>query len=163
MADRKLDDVREELEALQAAFAAEREKSSALEDVRTAETALASRLDDTNTSENIVDRPIFVTSARRIDKFRGQPLKPGDATIYEWVADARGLLATSQQLPETSKAALLVDNLSGRARQEILGRGIETSSCPEVIFKVLLTVFGDGDLLPQLQQRFFSYSHREGE
>ena len=81
MADRELYDVREELEALQAAFAAEREKSSALEDVRTAETALASRLDDTNTSENIVDRPIFVTSARRIDKFRGQPLKPGDATI----------------------------------------------------------------------------------
>ena len=41
-------------------------------------------------------RPIIVTPARRIDKFRGQPLKPGDATVHEWVADARGLLATSQ-------------------------------------------------------------------
>ena len=122
MADRELDDVREEVEALQSAFAAEREKSSALEDeARTAQAALASRLDDTNTSENF-QRPIIVTPARRIDKFRGQPLKPGDATIYEWVADARGLLATSQQLSEASKAALLVDNLSGRARQEILGR-----------------------------------------
>ena len=49
MADRELDDVREELEALQAAFAAEQEKSSALEDeARTAQAALASRLDDTN-------------------------------------------------------------------------------------------------------------------
>ena len=164
MADRELDDVREELEALQAAFAAEQEKSSALEDeARTAQAALASRLDDTNTSEHVMDRPIFVTPSRRIDKFRGQPLKPGNATIYEWVADARRLLATSQQLPEASKAALLVDNLSGRARQEILGRGNDTSSCPEAIFKVLLTVFGDGDLLPQLQQRFFSYSQREGE
>ena len=84
MTDRELDGVREELEALQAAFAAEREKSSALEDeARTTLAALASRLDDTNTSEN-VDRPIFVTPSRRIDKFRGQPLKPGDATIYEW-------------------------------------------------------------------------------
>ncbi|KAK2145108.1 hypothetical protein NP493_4031g00000 [Ridgeia piscesae] len=82
MADRELDTVREELEALQAAFAAERDKSSALDDeVRTAQAALASRLDDTNTSENVVDRPIFVTPARRIDKFRGQPLKPGNATI----------------------------------------------------------------------------------
>ena len=72
MADRELDDVREELEALQAAFAAEREKSSALEDeVRTAQAALTSHLDDTNTSENVVDRPIIVTPARHIDKFRG--------------------------------------------------------------------------------------------
>jgi hypothetical protein len=120
MADRELDDVREELGALQAAFAAEREKSSALEDkVRTAQAALALRLDDANTSKNVVDRPIVVTPARHIDKFCGQSLKPGDTTIYEWVADARGLLATSQQLPETSKAALLVDNLSGRSNAPV--------------------------------------------
>ena len=145
MADREIDGVREELEAL-----TKREKSSALEDeVRTAQAALASRLDDTNTSENVVDCQFF--SYGRIYKFRSQPLKPGDTTIYEWVADARGLLATSQQLPETSKAVLLVDNLSGRACQEILGCCINTSSCPEAIFKVLLTVFSGGDLLPQIQ------------
>ena len=86
MADRELDDVREELGALQAAFAAEREKSSALEDkVRTTQAALASRLDDANTSKNVVDRPIVVTPARRIEKFRGQSLKPGDATMSGWL------------------------------------------------------------------------------
>ena len=91
MADRELEDVREELEALQAAFAAEREKSSALKDeVRTAQAALASRLDDTNTPEHVVDRPIFVTPAHRIDKFRGQPLKPGDATIRNLTAVVGG-------------------------------------------------------------------------
>ena len=114
-------------------------------------------------SEKRVERPIYVSPARRIDKFRGQPLKPGGATIYEWVADARGLLVTSHQLPQTSQAALLIENLSGRARQYILGRGTDTSCNSETIFKVLLTVFGDGDLLPQIQQRFFSYLQREGE
>ena len=69
MADRELDDVREELEALQAAFAAEWEKSSALEE-------------EMRMTQAVVDRPIVVTPACRIDKFRSQPLKPGDATIY---------------------------------------------------------------------------------
>ena len=79
------------------------------------------------------------------------------------MADARGLLATVQTIPHESKAALLIDNLGGRARQEIVGRGTDTSNSPDAIFQILLTVFGDGDLLPQLQQRFFSYLQREGE
>ena len=132
--------------------------------MRDAQAELASRGDDSSSvSENIVsvERPIYVTPARRIDKFRGQPQKPGDATVYEWVADARGLLATVHTIPQESKAALLIDNLGGRARQEIVGRGTETSNSPDAIFKILLTVFGDGDLLPQLQQRFFSYLQRK--
>ena len=74
--DREIDEVRKELEALQAAFAAQQHKSFALvNEVRTAQAELASRVDESNVSENIVDRPIYVTPARRIDKFRGQPLK----------------------------------------------------------------------------------------
>ena len=164
-ADREVDDVRQEMEALRAAFASEQEKASTLEDaLRDAQAELASRGDDSS-SENIVsvERPVYVTPARRIDKFRGQPQKPGDATVYEWVADARGLLATVHTIPQASKAALLIDNLGGRARQEIVGRGTDTSNRPDAIFQILLTVFGDGDLLPQLQQRFFSYLQREGE
>ena len=60
--------------------------------MRTAQAALASRLDDTNTPKNVMDRPIVVTPARcmtRIDKFGGQPVKPGDAITHEWVAGAR--------------------------------------------------------------------------
>ena len=166
-ADHEVDDVRQEMEALRAAFASEQEKASTLEDaLRDAQAELASRGDDSSSvSENIVsvERPIYVTPARRIDKFLGQPQKPGDATVYEWVADARGLLATVHTIPQESKAALLIDNLGGRARQEIVGRGTETSKSPDTIFQILLTVFGDGDLLPQLQQRFFSYLQREGE
>ena len=136
--------MREELEALQAAFATEREKSSALEDeVRTAQAALASRLDDTNTSENIVDRPFVFTPARHIDKFRGQPLKPDYATIYEWVSDARSLFRQphSSYQRQVRLPYLLIIWVVGHARKLI-----DTSSCPEAIFKVLLTVFGDGDL-----------------
>ena len=143
----------------------EQEKASTLKDaLRDAQAELASRGDDSS-SENIVsvERPIYVTHAQCIDKFRGQPHKPGDAAVYEWVADARGFLATVHTIPQESKAALLIDNLGGRARQEIVGRGTETSKRPDTIFQILLTVFGDGDLLPQLQQRFFSYLQREGE
>ena len=77
--------------------------------------------------------------------------------MYECVVNIRDTLATAHQLPQTSKAALLIENLSGRARQEILGHGAATSSNTDVIFQVLLSVFGDGNLLPQLQKRFILY------
>ena len=38
--------------------------------------------------------------------------QPGDANVYESVADARGVLATAHQLPQSSKAALLIENCS---------------------------------------------------
>jgi hypothetical protein len=50
----------------------------------------------------------------------------------------------------------LIDHLSGKARQEVLGRGEEIKGKPEDILKVLLRVFGDGDQLPMLLQRFYS-------
>ena len=52
---------------------------------------------------------------------------------------------------------MVLENLAGKARQEIIGRGDEVMGEPEQIFQILLRVFGHGDTLSQLQQRFFSY------
>ena len=69
------------------------------------------------------------------------------------MSDVRGQLA-SRQLTIEEGASFVLDHLAGKARQEILGRGDEVTANPEEIFKVLLKVFGDGDTLPQLQQKF---------
>ena len=152
MADQSIVELRAELAATKAALAAEQERSAVLlEDAASATGMPADSQGDAPAPSR--ETPIFVTPARRIDKFKGQP---GDATVYEWVADTRGVLATLN-LPKRSQAAYVIENLSGRARQEIIGRGEETCKDPDAIFQVLLRVFGDGDSLPQIQQRFYSY------
>ncbi len=73
-----------------------------------------------------------MTPARCINKLRGQPQKLDDATVglYEWVVNARCSLTSVQNIPQASKAALLIDNLGGCACQEIVGRGMDTSNSP---------------------------------
>ena len=134
----ELEELRKELEAVKAAL---KEQESAV---------------GSSSSATPSTKQIYVASGRRLERFRNAPEKPGDPSIREWVSDIRGQLA-SRQLTAQESASFILDHLAGRARQEILGRGDEVASKPEEIFKVLLKVFGDGDTLPQLQQKFFSY------
>ena len=175
MAD--IEALRAELEMTRATLVAERERSAALMENAAAalmENAAApapapmiaadSAGEDGSSRSGInTEAPIFITPARRIDKFRGQITAPGDtAAVYEWVPDARGLLL-ARQIPLRGQAAVVVENLAGKARQEIIGRGDEVMGDPEQIFQILLRVFGDGDTLSQLQQRFFSYRQGANE
>ena len=61
---------------------------------------------------------------------------------------------------EGEKAVLFVlDHLAGKARLDILGRlDINGKDDTDKIFSSLRNTFGDGDTIPQLLQRFFSYS-----
>ena len=52
--------------------------------------------------------------------------------------------ADSRKLSKPDFAMFLVDNLSGKARQEISGRGDSIKNDPQEIMKVLVKVFGDG-------------------
>ncbi|XP_072013232.1 uncharacterized protein [Amphiura filiformis] len=106
--------------------------------------------------------PVYVSRGRRLDIFKDKPTKAGDISIQDWIVDVRGQLALRSRTPKES-AAFIKDYLSGNARKEILGRGSEIGDNPEKILKVLEKVFGDGDTLPQLQQRFFSYKQTSGE
>ena len=55
------------------------------------------------------------------------------------------------------RATFVIEHLGGKARQAILGRGSGTCCSPEAIFSVLQKTFGDGDKLPLIQQRFYSF------
>ena len=103
-----------------------------------------------------VYQPLYLAASRKLERFRDKPEKQSDMTVQEWVADIKGHLA-SRQLPPADQAAFIVDHLVGKARQEILGRGEDVSRDPKRILEILTRVFGDGDTLPLLQQRFFAY------
>lgn len=107
-------------------------------------------------------QPIYMTATRKLDRFRGKPNTDADCTVQEWVDDVR-LQMAARQLDAASQAAFVMDNLAGNARQEILGRGDDVKKDATKIFTVLLKVFGDGDSLPTLQQKFFSCQQSEKE
>ena len=105
---------------------------------------------------------VYVAQSRKLERFRGRPVKTTDPTVKEWIEDAKAS-SDSKGLTKEQTSLYLIEHLAGDARREILGRGDEIKSNPEQIYAVLLRVFGDGDSLPQLQQQFFSYRQREGE
>lgn len=105
---------------------------------------------------------VYVTQSRKLERFRGRPVKTSDPTVEEWIEDAKAS-SDSKGLTKEQSALYLVEHLAGEARREILGRGDGVKGDPEQIYAVLLRVFGDGDSLPQLQQQFFSYRQKEGE
>ncbi|CAC5418399.1 unnamed protein product [Mytilus coruscus] len=112
----------------------------------------------TNAPDSV--KPVVMMNPRRVDRFRDRPTSSSDPSITEWVSDVR-TQAAYRKLNKTDFAVFMVDNLAGKARQEILGRGDSTSKDPEEIIKILLKVFGDGDNLPMLQQRFYAYHQQE--
>ncbi|XP_038063940.1 uncharacterized protein LOC119734483 [Patiria miniata] len=142
-----MEQLRAELEAMKVALQAEKEE-------REKATAGVS-------STTPPAKQIYVAAGRRLDRFRGKPEKPSDPSVQEWVSDVKGQL-TARQIGGEDGAAFIIDHLAGRARQEILGRG-DTVKSPEEIYRVLLKVFGDGETLPQIQQKFFSFRQGQGE
>ncbi len=107
-----------------------------------------------------INKPVFVAAGRRLDRFRGKPERPTDCNVREWISDVRAQ-AQSRQLSDKDFAALLIENLGGAARQEILGRGESVQHNPEKIIQVLVRVFGEGDQLPQVQQKFYGYKQTD--
>ena len=106
--------------------------------------------------------PVYVTSNRRLERFRDKPEKTSDPEINEWIEDVRSQLSV-RKLDTKGQALFVIDHLAGKARQEILGRGGPTIGDPEKIFVVLRKIFGIGEELPHLQQLFYSYQQKEKE
>ena len=164
----ELERLRNDMQALQGALAAEKERSTQMQMEAAAAKAEVDRMvqlergksTSTVSSTATIDHPLYVASTRRIDRFRDRPEKDSDPTIHEWICDIKGQIA-SRHLPFDEQASFIVEHLAGKARQEILGRGSSVLTDPSQIFAILNKVFGDGDTLPQLQQRFFSF--RQGD
>lgn len=117
-----------------------------------------------STSEEGDKQPsvVYLSQGQRIDRFCDRPTKPGDPSVQEWIRDVRSQLEVRRLGPK-DQASLILNHLGGKARKEIAGRGDEVQRDPSKIFAILSKVFGDGDTLSQLQQRFFSYRQRDGE
>ena len=107
-------------------------------------------------------KPMVMLASRRVERFRDRPEKSSDIDVREWIADMKAQ-ADSRKLSKPDFAMFLVDHLSGKARQEISGRGDSIKNDPQEIMKVLVKVFGDGNTLPLLQQRFYAYKQERSE
>ena len=105
-------------------------------------------------------RPVYISTSRKCDRFRDKPERQSEPTILEWVSDIKAQME-SRNIPEQERPAFIIDHLAGKARQEIVGRGEAIRNDAAAIFATLVKVFGDGDTLAQLQQRFFSF--RQGD
>lgn len=159
-----MDKLTQELEALKDIIAKrEAESIKAAENTEAIEKELKKLLkSEKDVSAGSGDRVVYVSQSRKIDKFRGRPLKSSDPGVEDWIADAKAA-CHSRGLGTKEQAAYIIEHLGGDARLEVLGRGEAIKTDPSQIFTVLLRVFGDGDSLPQQQQLFYSYKQREGD
>ena len=69
---------------------------------------------DPDGKPEVKETPILITHSRRLDRFRDRPEKSSDLSIQEWIADARGQLAT-RPFSEKERCAFLIDHLAGKA------------------------------------------------
>lgn len=99
---------------------------------------------------------VIVNASRRLDRFRGKPKVTTDPTVDEWIRDIK-VQVSARGLEKDEAVVFVLDHLAGSARLEILGRLDEIGNEPEKIYKSLRVTFGDGDTIPQLLQKFFSY------
>ena len=113
--------------------------------------ALVSALKDLKTKDKVI-----VNASRRIDRFRGKPKTVNDPTVDEWIRDIK-VQVSMCSLHKEDAVNFVLDHLAGSARLEILGRMDEVKDDPEKIYKSLRVTFGDGDTIPELLQKFFSY------
>ena len=155
-----MEELQDHIHQLESQLQAERERGAQSTDEAT---QLKSRLQQLSTkTETAKVQPIYVSSSRKLERFRDKPTSDSGLSIQEWVEDMRSQLLT-RKLRSEEGAAFLLDHLSGKARQEVLGRGDRISRDTEQIFTVLLRVFGDGDSLAAVLQKFFSCKQGEKE
>ena len=106
-------------------------------------------------------KPIYIAPGKRLEVFHGIFSDPPEIA-RDWVEDARNHLAL-RPMSKSEEATCIRDHLRGNARKEILGRGPDVVNNPDLILRTILKVFGGGDALPVLQQKFFSYRQKTGE
>ena len=143
-------ELQKQLAELKVQLGAERERSSGL--MKEAE-----QLERQGKARNV--QPVYVATTRKLGQFCYRPVKNGDPRIADWIEDVRSQI-TLRGLEGQDRATFVIDHLSGQARQEVLGRGDAVKSNAAKIIQILRKVFGDGDNVAALQQKFFSYKQK---
>ena len=107
-------------------------------------------------------KPIYIAPGRRLETFQGRPTHPSDQSVYDWILGVKTQLEL-RGLVGKEAATFIREHLVGDARREVNGRGAKVLEDPGEIFDVLARVFGDGNTLPQLQQKFYSFQQGNGQ
>ena len=79
---------------------------------------------------------VYVSHGRRLEIFKGRPVKPGDITVQDWIVDVNGQFALRSRTQKEA-AVFIKDHLGGDNCKEILGRGSEVGDNPQKIMAVL--------------------------
>ena len=157
MAD--IEELKKQLEELKIRLEAEAKKA---EEAKFETDEARSELKKALEEAKLQPKSVYIAPGRRLEVFRGSPIKSGDPSARDWSEDVRNHLAL-RHMSKAEEAAFIREHLAGNARKEILGRGPALYNSPNAILAVLVRVFGDGDTLPQLQQMFFSYRQAQSE
>ena len=110
-------------------------------------------------SEEHRDMSALYLSTRKLERFKDRPKQSSDITVQDWISDVRAHL-DSRPLTSGQRAAIVMENLGGRARQEVQGRGAKVTNDLDAIFRVLTKVFGDGDSIGPLRSKFYGYRQK---
>lgn len=98
----------------------------------------------------------------RLSKFKGQPSRPGDLSLAEWL-DEFEQVVDLYNLTRREKAQALVDHLGGDAKDEIMCLSEEKrGSCDEIV-KALQLCFTSSETVQTLSSAFHTRTQQEGE
>ena len=98
----------------------------------------------------------------RLTKFKGSPLQPGELSLSEWLEEFEGVTAR-QNISDGEKAQLLLDNLAGPAREEVMCLPDESRQKYSEMVGALKLYFGYQDNTQNLSSQLHNRVQREGE
>ncbi|XP_071501075.1 modulator of apoptosis 1-like [Diadema antillarum] len=98
----------------------------------------------------------------RLTKFHGTPLQPGDLSFSEWLEEFEEVTAR-QRLSDNEKTRLLVDHLTGPAREEIRCLPEEKRHQYSEVVSALQLCFGFKENTQSLSSQFHNRVQRDGE
>lgn len=107
-------------------------------------------------SKAVVQRPIKIT------KFAGKPSKVGDPTIREWLDEVDNYLEQCS-IPECDQANVVINHLTGVAREEAKCHGDDIKQDVNALKKLLRRAFGADETVQSLQKALYERNQRDDE
>ncbi|XP_052464763.1 uncharacterized protein LOC128021529 [Carassius gibelio] len=105
-------------------------------------------------------RVMYVPRERKCRRFCGD--LDSTSSIEDWIEEAEACIGDDSWTVR-ERVAFLLDHLGGEARMEIKLRAAAERQTPELIFKVLRSMYGAKQTFVQLQKGFYDRKQREGE
>ena len=105
---------------------------------------------------------LFMMGTPWVPTFRGGKVESQDIHFQEWVWPQQAIL-DMQPLKETQKVSMLISNLEGEAKREVLVLNLEERRTVQQVIVALEQVYGDCVPLAAVRSQFFSCKQRPQE